>query len=74
MDYALWSEEYYRQAKAIMAVIEKKKAALSGATADERKQINTDIINYRFIYYDLIHTADHLFHRAVGTEDDFDAA
>lgn len=65
MDYLKWSEEYLRQAKAILSVIAKKKSKLKDASPDERKQLNTEIIQYRLIYYDLTHTADHLYHRAM---------
>ena len=55
MDYLEWSEEYEKNAQRILSVIERKKQRMkeNGLTADQRKQLNDDILAYRKIYYDL---------------------
>ena len=66
MDYLEWSEEYEKNAQRILSVIERKRQRMKelGLTADERKQLNDDIIAYRKIYYDLRDVAITLRERA----------
>lgn len=55
MDYLEWSAEYEKNAQRVLSVIERKKQRLNEKclTADERKQLNDDIVSYRKIYYEL---------------------
>ena len=64
IDYIEWSKQYHNDAKKILEVIERKKELLKGATKDERKTINEQIITYRCIYYDLLRAGDLLAQRA----------
>ena len=66
MNYLEWSEEYEKNAQRIMSVIERKKQRMkqSGLTADQRKQLNDDIVAYRRIYYELRDVAVTLRERA----------
>jgi len=66
MNYLEWAEEYEKNAQRVMSVIERKKQRMKehGLTADERKQLNDDIIAYRKIYYDLRDVAVTLKERA----------
>ena len=64
IDYAQWSDQYYCEAKKILEEIERKKQNLKTATKDERKAISEEIIQYRYIYYDLIKSAQTLAARA----------
>ena len=64
IDYLEWSQQYDREAKKILNVIERKKKSLKGASKDETKSLNEQIISYRMIYYDLMRCADTLRERA----------
>lgn len=64
IDYLEWSRQYDREAKKILNVIERKKKLLKGASKDETKTLNEQIISYRMIYYDLMRCADTLRERA----------
>ena len=64
IDYLEWSQQYDREAKKILNVIERKKKRLRGASKDEQKTLNEQIIGYRMIYYDLTRYAETLRERA----------
>lgn len=64
IDYLEWSQQYEREAKKILNVIEKKNQMLKGATKEERKTLSEQIISYRMIYYDLMKSAGTLLERA----------
>ena len=70
MDYLEWAEEYYQNARRILAVLEKKKLRLKEEkplTADQRKRLTDDIKQYRRIYHELIDIGDTLTSRAEAT-------
>lgn len=64
INYLEWSQQYDRDAQKILNVIERKKKMLKGASKDEQKTLNEQIISYRMIYYDLTRCADTLRERA----------
>ncbi len=64
IDYALWAQQYLDDAQKILSVIERKKKKLKHASKDERKTISDELMSYRYIYYDLLKSAEILSERA----------
>lgn len=64
MDYRKWSDEYFAEAEKILRNIEVLKKKLINASFDEAKNINSKIVAYRFIYYEVKLTARHLLEKA----------
>ena len=63
MDYMNWAEEYYRDADSLLPVIEKYKAKLKHSRGKNYEHLNSVIMNYRLIYFDLIRTGKTLEER-----------
>ncbi len=69
MNYFEWAEEYYLNARRVLSVVERKKQLLKekkSLTADQRKQLNDAIKQYRRIYHELMDIGDTLSSRAEG--------
>ena len=66
MDYSEWAREYFLNAQRVKSVIDKKVSRLNdkGLTADDKKQLNSDIKEYRRIFYELSRVGEILRDRA----------
>lgn len=64
MDYVLWSNEYFDEADKVLRNIEVLKKRLKNASFDEAKNLNSQITAFRYIYYELYLTGQHLLSKA----------
>ena len=66
MDYKVWAQEYYRGAEDILGVVRKYEKIRKDGGWDNEENLNSVIMSYRYIYYDLFNTAKMLDQRAQG--------
>ena len=66
MNYFEWADEYYQNARTVLAMIERLKSEMNDAklTADMRKQLADQILQYRRILYEQREIGDILYARA----------
>lgn len=68
MNYKEWSDEYFRDAENLLKTIRKYEKMLEDKNPKNLEKINSIIITYRNIYYDILNTGKLLLARANGDE------